>query len=98
MKYQVHSRESYDAAISMMDSAENLRGRVFRFIRSMPEGATDEQIQHGLDMNPSTQRPRRVELAEMGVICSEGKRETASGRSAAVWKVARRPSPDGRLF
>ena len=44
-------------------------------------GMTDEQIQAATGMNPSTQRPRRVELVERGLIVDSGrKRPTASGR------------------
>lgn len=50
--------------------------------------ATDEEIAIGLGMNPSTERPRRIELARAGLIVTDGTRRTASGRMAAVWRVA----------
>jgi predicted ArsR family transcriptional regulator len=51
-------------------------------------GATDDEMQVALGMNPSTQRPRRVELVERGWLFeSEEKRATRSGRPAAVWKL-----------
>jgi hypothetical protein len=52
------------------------------------EGATDEQLQRWLDLNPSTERPRRVELVEGGWIeDSSIRRATLSGRSAVVWTL-----------
>jgi hypothetical protein len=67
-------------------------------LRSWPEakrprrrrGATDEEIQHELQMNPSTQRPRRIELVEAKLVLdSTMKRPTSSGRQAVVW-IARK--------
>jgi len=52
------------------------------------EDLTDEEIQTRTGMNPSTERPRRVELVEMGLIEDSGvRRRTSSGRSAVVWKL-----------
>jgi len=51
-------------------------------------GATDEEIQISTGMNGSTERPRRKELENAGVIISSGQtRRTASGRSAIIWTV-----------
>ena len=50
--------------------------------------ATDEEIATGLGMNPSTQRPRRLELAQAGLVVKDGTRRTTSGRMACVWRVA----------
>jgi hypothetical protein len=62
---------------------------VFHFIQEQGwRGATDEEIQTALDMNPSTQRPRRVELVDQGLIQDSGRtRLTRSKRAAAVWWV-----------
>ena len=78
---------SQDAASSILPSADSLRGLVLAFLRGCGElGATDEEIQLGLAMNPSTQRPRRGELLKAGLIqASDRKRETRSGRRAVVW-------------
>lgn len=48
--------------------------------------ATDEEIATGLGMNPSTQRPRRIELARRGLIAEAGTRRTTSGRMAVIWR------------
>ena len=50
--------------------------------------AADEAIA-ALKMNPSSFRPRRGELVEVGMLKDSGqRRKTASGRSAVVWVVA----------
>jgi hypothetical protein len=49
-------------------------------------GATDDEVQVGLDMNPSTERPRRIELVRAGKVrATEAKRPTRSGAMAIVW-------------
>lgn len=49
-------------------------------------GLTDEELQHGIGLEGSTQRPRRVELLRAGLIKDSGRtRATASGRQATVW-------------
>ena len=63
--------------------------RVLRFLQTCGAfGATDEEMQLALRMNPSTQRPRRGELARRGFVVACGTRRTASGRVARVWRVA----------
>lgn len=84
-KFVHHSQTSEDAAISILPKAKNLRQRVFELIVAHPEGLTDELIALKLDLNPSTARPRRIELAEKGVIESRGTAVTTSGRRAALW-------------
>jgi len=76
-----------DAAASMEERAPTLREKVLEFIRYMDaHGATDEEMQVALDLNPSTQRPRRRELVQAGLVePSVRKRKTSSGRGAIVW-------------
>lgn len=50
--------------------------------------STDEQMQIGMPMPASTQRPRRVELVRAGLVVQDGVRPTTSGRYATVWRVA----------
>jgi predicted ArsR family transcriptional regulator len=50
--------------------------------------STDEEIAAGLGMNPSTQRPRRIELARRGLVQQAGEKRTSSGRKATSWRVA----------
>jgi hypothetical protein len=88
---QVHSATSRAAADGIKLLAAGLRGRVLSYIDSRgAEGATDEEIATGTGINPSTARPRRVELANRGLVVKAGTRKTASGRSADVWTVTTR--------
>jgi hypothetical protein len=66
---------------SFRDSA---RRRVFDYIRKHPD-ATDRHVQRGLDMNPNTQRPRRVELERAGLVTTVGMRRTPAGAFAHGW-------------
>jgi hypothetical protein len=85
---QQHSRTSMQAADSLNVKALNaLQRKVLAWlVENGP--ATDEEMQEGLNMNPSTQRPRRIELARRGLLVTCGIRKTASGRNADVWRVA----------
>lgn len=85
------SETSAAAAASMTpETMSALQRRVLEFISSRgEEGATDEECQRELGMNPSTQRPRRGELANAGLIVESGTRLTASRRRATVWRAAK---------
>lgn len=65
-----------------------LQRKVLEFVRARPEGVTDEQIADGLGLNPSTARPRRIELARRGLIVEAGVMKTAAKRNATAWRVA----------
>ncbi len=84
---QAHSATSVESAQAIEPCSQTLRAYVLTHIRSMGDhGATDEAIQRALDMNPSTQRPRRIELVAAGLVRDSGQtRRTASGRSAVAW-------------
>lgn len=84
------SRTSLEAADALTPETLNaMQRRVYVYLRDQGErGATDEECQRGLQMNPSSQRPRRVELADAGLIVRAGTRKTASNRNADVWRVA----------
>jgi len=64
-----------------------MQRRVLELLQATPDGLTDEEMQIRLSMNPSTQRPRRVELARRGMVVEYGTRKAASGRMATVWKA-----------
>jgi transcription initiation factor IIE alpha subunit len=66
-----------------------MQRRVLELLQATPEGLTDEEMQTRLEMNPSTQRPRRIELARRGMVVEAGTRRTSSGRMAVVWRVIR---------
>jgi DNA-binding NarL/FixJ family response regulator len=82
---QRHSLTSGQAAKEIKPHVTKLQARVLGFIRDHPRGVTDEQIADGLEMNPSTVRPRRGELLAKKLIKQNGTGKTKSGRSAALW-------------
>ena len=80
---------SAKAADSLGQATLNaMQRRVLELLAATPDGLTDEEQQRLLGMNPSTQRPRRIELARRGLVVEAGTRRTASGRMAVVWRVA----------
>lgn len=86
---QRHSVTSVAAAKQIEPRTGTARGFVLAFIRGAgSRGATDEEIQTALNMNPSTQRPRRIELVASGLVFDSGEtRATRSGSEAVVWKA-----------
>jgi hypothetical protein len=92
--FQSHSDTSREAAVSIIGRADTLRRQVYEAIfRAGPHGMTDEELQIDLAMNPSTERPRRVELVEgKAVKDSQRRRHTSSGRLAVVWIASNLPS------
>ena len=96
LPYQRHSETSREAAEAAKPTASTYRRQVLDYlrIRVIPcgadrlPGATDEEMQDDLQLNPSTQRPRRVELVSAGLVRDSGrKRKTKSGRWAVVWEA-----------
>lgn len=84
------SRTSMRAADSLDgDTLNTLQRSVVAYLRQAGDhGATDEEMQLGLGMNPSTQRPRRIELVRRGLVVEAGTRKTRSGRYATAWRLA----------
>lgn len=79
------------AAIEAYPATGSWRLRVLEAIVESRAGLTDEELQTMLRLNPSTERPRRVELVEGGWIEDSGtRRPTRSGRSAVVWALTER--------
>ncbi len=87
--YQSHSPTSEHAA-SLIEP-QTLKSKVFLYIVECGrDGATDDEIQVRLDMNPSTQRPRRVDLVREGFVTDSGrKRKTRGNRNAVVWVLTK---------
>lgn len=80
------STTSLEAAEHIAESAKSLRARVLEALKTGPK--TDEELQLYLDMNPSTERPRRIELVAKGLVLDSGERRTTkSGRKAVLWKA-----------
>lgn len=85
---QPHSGTSREAAEQMRGSAQTDRAAVLNLLSRKFGGMTDEEIQRTLKLNPSTERPRRIELVQAGKVRDSGRtRKTSSGRAATVWEV-----------
>ena len=82
---QRHSRTSREAAEAIREHALTLRERVYWYIVAHGP-CTDEEIALGLELNPSTARPRRIELVAEGLVraAPETKR-TLARREATAW-------------
>ena len=88
---QRHSDTSRAAAKEIKGKAAALRRQVYQWLLSY-EGATDEEMQMHIPMEPNTQRPRRVELVNMGLVFDSGyRRKTRSGRYAVIWMAIEKP-------
>lgn len=94
--YQSGSDTSYEAAVRALEFADTLRARVYRYIKEFGP-VTDIEIQEGLGIKGSTQRPRRIKLFEMELIECAGQKKTPSGRNANTWQIAG-PSKQRELF
>ena len=82
----VHQVEtSRQAGQSIAPVAGTLRARVLDIIAATSEGLTDEEGCARTGMNPSTWRPRRIELLEAGLVVRTGVRPGKSGRLMSVW-------------
>ncbi len=81
----VETDTSIEAAGSIgFSQRTKLQMRVLEAIRQ--QARTDEELQRDLGMAANTERPRRRELALLGLIEDTGKRRrTRSGRHAIVW-------------
>jgi transcription initiation factor IIE alpha subunit len=87
LPYVTGSSTSEAAAVAARPSAATQREKVLDALQNVGP-MTDEEIQHLLDMNPSTERPRRIELVADGKVTDSGlKRLTKSNREAVVWRA-----------
>ena len=86
LPYVKHSYTSKMAAERIEPRAGTQRARVLWFLQLYDKGLTDEELQEVTSLNPSTQRPRRIELVKQGWIKDSGRtRATRSGSQATVW-------------
>lgn len=84
---------SFSALLEIEGSAATIRGLILREIIAK-DGATDEELEKALGIKGSTQRPRRRELEQQGLIQDSGlRRLTSSGREAIVWVAVEDPMP-----
>jgi hypothetical protein len=64
------------------------RTLVYEAVRDSADGLTDMQISDVTGLDPSTERPRRVELVRLGLIESAGiTRRSPLGSMATVWRA-----------
>ena len=94
--YQRHIETSREAAESIEPILNELQVAVWECFKACghKRGATDHEVQVMLGMNPSTQRPRRIELVGKGLVVAMRyangqpvKRKTDTGRAAQVWRI-----------
>ncbi len=96
--YQGHSTTSERAAQQIAGSSTSLRGMVLGFIQANGP-SSDEEGMTFLCMNPSTYRPRRIELCKLGLVRDSGLQgKTRSGRACTLWVACEKGEDQGRLF
>lgn len=82
----VRGSETSKAAAESYPNVGTCRRMVYDAIAASKDGLTDQQIQRVLMMDPSTERPRRVELVQRKMVRDSGRKiETSSGSKAVVW-------------
>jgi len=91
---QKHSDTSRAAADRIKKRIGPLHAEIIKFLTANPRGATDEEMQDAIPMPANTQRPRRVELTQMGrVVDSSHRKLTESKREAVVWVLLEHLDP-----
>ena len=86
---QRHSDTSRAAAERIKGRIGPLHREIIAFLTNSVRGATDEEMQADIPMPANTQRPRRVELTQQGIVTDSGRRKlTESKREAVVWVLA----------
>lgn len=85
--FQSHSDTSREAAERIEPKKLSLKRKVLEHFKLVGE-CTDEQGMEALEMNPSTYRPRRIELVDSGHLRDSGRTAlTKSGRGAVLWEI-----------
>ena len=96
--YQGHSTTSERAAQEIAGTVDTLRRRVMLFIQ-LNGPSSDDEIQQALSINPSTERPRRIELVKLGLVRDSGLQgKTRSGRACTLWCAANPAEEQQNLF
>lgn len=80
------SRTSAEAAMAIVSRVGGLRAKLLGWLIANGP-ATDRQMQDGLFMDGSTQRPRRIELERLGFIVAVDEVRQDNGRRATRWGV-----------
>jgi hypothetical protein len=77
---------SHEAARSMESHVKQVRKGIAGFLRDRPQGATDDEIEQGLNLKHQTASAARRGLVIAGLVRDSGEvRKTRSGRNAIVW-------------
>jgi len=83
-----HGDTSHGAASNVFLKTGGARRRVLEALAHALAVATDEELQDWLDMSQNTERPRRVELVQLGYVEDSGaRRKTRSGSNAVLWRA-----------
>jgi hypothetical protein len=78
------------AKASILDKLPDLRRKVLDALHRHESGLTDEELQDVCMMEPNTERPRRRELVQAGLVMDSGRRRPLkSGKAGTVWQVKR---------
>ncbi len=86
LPFATGSVTSFEAAMALASKAGGLRARVLGWL-IVNGPATDREMQTGLGMDGSTQRPRRLELERDGFVVAVDEVRQDNGRSATRWGV-----------
>lgn len=79
-----HPETSFAAAARALGRTGSGRRRVMEALAAAD--LIDEEMQSILHMSPNTQRPRRVELVDLGYVRASGQRRpTIAGSFSIVW-------------
>jgi len=68
------SETSRDAADAIKPKASTQRRAVLQYLLSHASGATDDEMQEALRLPGNSQRPRRKELQQAGLVRDSGRR------------------------
>jgi hypothetical protein len=83
-----HPATSHLAAAEVEPRTGTQRRRVLDYLRLCGSyGATDAEIQSALHMSGNTERPRRIELVELGLVFDSGELRGSHSRPAIVWTI-----------
>lgn len=77
---------SVEAAASVSTAIRAAQQRVLDWLKTQPEGATDEELLAAMGSRSSHFRTRRSELTGRGLVIDSGqRRKLVSGRNGIVW-------------
>lgn len=80
---------SFAAHRQIRRCAPQMRAKILGALRASPAPLTDEELQEVTGLQPSSERPRRIELVEAGeVVAAPVTKPTKSGRRAQAWAPA----------